>query len=45
VRSALSVFAEDFNNHAHAHACAGSRSTTHYATVPHLEREEELIWE
>jgi len=45
VRSALSVFEHDFNNHAHAHACAASRATTHYASVPHLEREEELVWE
>ena len=45
VRSALSVFEHDFNNHAHAQACAASRATTHYASVPHLEREEELVWE
>jgi NADH:ubiquinone oxidoreductase subunit F (NADH-binding) len=45
VRSALSTFEGDFNDHAHAHACAGSTTSTHYATVPHLEREEELVWE
>ncbi|HVB70743.1 MAG TPA: NADH-ubiquinone oxidoreductase-F iron-sulfur binding region domain-containing protein [Acidimicrobiales bacterium] len=45
VRSALRVFASDVEDHRRGHACAGSRSGRHYATVPHLEREEELVWE
>jgi len=45
VRSALTTFAEDFARHANGSACAGSRATVHYASVPRLEREEELIWE
>jgi NADH:ubiquinone oxidoreductase subunit F (NADH-binding) len=45
VRSALATFAQDFSAHAHASACAGSRANVHYASVPHLEREEELVWE
>jgi NADH:ubiquinone oxidoreductase subunit F (NADH-binding) len=45
VRSALVTFAEDFSRHANGLACAGSRANVHYLNVPHLEREEELIWE
>lgn len=45
VRSALRTFAQDFSAHASSSACAGSRAHVHYASVPHLEREEELIWE
>ncbi len=45
VRSALNVFAEDIANHMRGAPCAGSRSNQHFATVPTLEREEELIWE
>ena len=45
VRSALRVFASDVDDHRRGHACAGSQSGRHYATVPHLEREEELVWE
>jgi NADH:ubiquinone oxidoreductase subunit F (NADH-binding) len=45
VRSALVTFAEDFSRHANGSACAGSRANVHYLSVPHLEREEELIWE
>ncbi|MGA2432360.1 MAG: NADH-ubiquinone oxidoreductase-F iron-sulfur binding region domain-containing protein [Acidimicrobiales bacterium] len=45
VRSALRTFAEDFSRHASGSACAGSRASVHFASVPHLEREEELIWE
>jgi len=45
VRSALVTFAEDFSRHANGLACAGSRANVHYLSVPHLEREEELIWE
>ncbi|MFZ1062994.1 MAG: NADH-ubiquinone oxidoreductase-F iron-sulfur binding region domain-containing protein [Acidimicrobiales bacterium] len=45
VRSALETFAEDFRQHANGAACAGSRTSAHYASVPHLEREEELVWE
>jgi NADH:ubiquinone oxidoreductase subunit F (NADH-binding) len=45
VRSALVTFAEDFSRHANGSACAGSRANVHYLNVPHLEREEELIWE
>lgn len=45
VRSALDVFARDINEHVNGSACAGSRSSQHYASVPTLEREDELIWE
>jgi len=45
VRSALGVFARDLEGHVRGVACAASRSASHYATVPHLEREEELVWE
>ncbi len=45
VRSALAVFGEDFEAHRQGAACAGAHSRRHYATVPSLEREEELIWE
>ena len=45
VRSALSVFARDIDNHLHGQPCAASASPTHYAAVPSLEREDELIWE
>jgi NADH:ubiquinone oxidoreductase subunit F (NADH-binding) len=45
VRSALVTFAEDFTNHASGLACAGSRAAVHYASVPHLEHEKELVWE
>jgi len=45
VRSALDVFARDIADHVSGTPCNGSRSTTHYANVPTLEREEELIWE
>ena len=45
VRSALSVFAGDFDLHRHGQACAGAASRRHFATVPTLEREDELIWE
>ena len=45
IRSALEVFAEDIANHLRGAPCAGSRSNQHFATVPALEREEELIWE
>ena len=45
VRSALRAFADDLNGHAAGRACAASRSGRHFATVPLLEREEELVWE
>ncbi|MDE3064531.1 MAG: oxidoreductase, partial [Acidobacteriota bacterium] len=45
VRSALGVFADDVEDHARGAACAQSRSGRHFATVPHLEREDELVWE
>ncbi len=45
VRSALNVFENDFADHVQGSLCSGARSTTHYATVPRLEREEELVWE
>ena len=45
VRSALEVFAADIEHHLHGNACAGSRSSQHFATVPTLEREDELVWE
>jgi NADH:ubiquinone oxidoreductase subunit F (NADH-binding) len=45
VRSALKVFETDLDSHLHGAACSSARSTRHYASVPSLEREEELIWE
>lgn len=45
IRSALEVFAGDFESHVNGLVCAGSRSTRHFVNVPSLEREDELIWE
>ena len=45
IRSAMTVFADDIADHMRGAPCAGSRSPAHFATVPALEREEELIWE
>ena len=45
VRSALSVFERDITQHAHGTPCQHTRSARHFASVPTLEREEELIWE
>lgn len=45
VRSALQVFANDLDRHVQGVPCNHVRDTRHYATVPRLEREEELIWE
>ncbi|HUY16370.1 MAG TPA: NADH-ubiquinone oxidoreductase-F iron-sulfur binding region domain-containing protein [Acidimicrobiales bacterium] len=45
VRSALRVFAGDFEGHAHATHCAGSRSGNVFVAVPRLEKESELVWE
>ncbi len=45
VRSALRVFARDLEDHVRGAPCAASRSGRHVATVPHLQREEELVWE
>ncbi|HUX03460.1 MAG TPA: NADH-ubiquinone oxidoreductase-F iron-sulfur binding region domain-containing protein [Acidimicrobiales bacterium] len=45
VRSALKVFASDVAEHVRGAPCAPSRSARHFATVPQLEHEEELIWE
>ena len=38
-------FAADIAEHVRGTPCAPSRSARHFATVPQLEREEELIWE
>lgn len=45
IRSALDVFADDLHRHVSGNPCHGARSTKHYATVPRLEAEHELIWE
>jgi NADH:ubiquinone oxidoreductase subunit F (NADH-binding) len=45
VRSALNVFSDDVSRHLQGDACPGSRSPAHYATVPKLEREDELVWQ
>ena len=45
VRSALDVFADDVNRHVAGNPCHGSRATKHFATVPRLEHEKELVWE
>ena len=45
VRSALDVFATDVAQHQRGAPCAASRAPNHFASVPSLEREEELVWE
>jgi len=45
VRSALRVFAPDIDDHLRGAPCTASRTARHFATVPSLEREEELVWE
>jgi hypothetical protein len=45
VRSALNVFRDDLAHHVAGNACTGATSPSHYATVPTIERAEELIWE
>jgi NADH:ubiquinone oxidoreductase subunit F (NADH-binding) len=45
VRSALRVFAGDFQGHTRGAPCSGSRTGKHFVAVPRLERESELIWE
>ena len=45
VRSALEVFAHDFADHMSGSPCAGSRSPERFASVPTIERAEELVWE
>jgi NADH:ubiquinone oxidoreductase subunit F (NADH-binding) len=45
VRSALEVFAGDVASHLGGVPCAGSSSVQHFASVPTLERAEELVWE
>jgi NADH:ubiquinone oxidoreductase subunit F (NADH-binding) len=44
VRSALRVFASDFDQHIKHLPCPGSTSPAHFVPVPSLEREEELQW-
>jgi NADH:ubiquinone oxidoreductase subunit F (NADH-binding) len=43
VASALKVFGEEFARHASGRPCPPSR--THFATVPRLELEHELVWQ
>ncbi len=45
VRSALEVFSKDVARHVQGDACKGSLESRRYATIPQLERAEELIWE
>ncbi|HVA52838.1 MAG TPA: NADH-ubiquinone oxidoreductase-F iron-sulfur binding region domain-containing protein [Acidimicrobiales bacterium] len=45
VRSALRVFAGDFEGHARGAPCSGSRSRRFFVAVPRLEKEHELVWE
>lgn len=45
IRSALTVFADDISNHMRGAPCSGAHAVQHFATVPTLEREEELVWE
>jgi len=45
VRSALRVFAADFQGHASGTPCQASRSGKFFVAVPRLERESELVWE
>jgi NADH:ubiquinone oxidoreductase subunit F (NADH-binding) len=45
VRSALEVFSRDVQSHLAGAPCAGSQSPEHFASVPSLERAEELVWE
>jgi len=45
VRSALEVFGDDVRQHLRGTPCNATGSQKRYATVPMLEREDELIWE
>jgi NADH:ubiquinone oxidoreductase subunit F (NADH-binding) len=45
VRSALRVFARDFDQHLNHLPCPGSTSPAHFVPVPSLEREQELQWQ
>ena len=45
VRTAIQVFARDIEQHLRGAHCAGSQSNVHYASVPSIERAEELVWE
>jgi NADH:ubiquinone oxidoreductase subunit F (NADH-binding) len=45
VRSALDVFGDDVERHLRGAPCEANRAQKHYATVPKLEREDELVWE
>lgn len=44
VQSALRVFSDDVDAHATGRACAYA-GNSHFATVPRLEREQELAWQ
>jgi NADH:ubiquinone oxidoreductase subunit F (NADH-binding) len=45
VRSALHVFASDFQGHSRGEPCDASRSKKYFVAVPRLEKEHELVWE
>lgn len=45
VRSALDVFAADVEHHVAGTPCVGAESRRYFASVPSLEREEDLVWE
>lgn len=45
VRSALRVFAGDFQSHARGAPCGASHSGKYFVAVPRLEKERELVWE
>jgi NADH:ubiquinone oxidoreductase subunit F (NADH-binding) len=44
VESALSVFSDDVAEHVRGRRCASS-GASHFASVPHLELEHELVWQ
>ena len=44
VASTLSVFRDDVRHHAAGRPCAAA-GHSHYATVPRLERESEMVWQ
>jgi NADH:ubiquinone oxidoreductase subunit F (NADH-binding) len=44
IQSALRIFHEDVSHHAQGRACSYAQSS-HFATVPRLELEQELEWE
>jgi len=45
IASALEVFSNDVAAHSKGRTCGNERRAEHYATVPRLENEKDLVWE